>query len=966
MRSIRIVIAALCLLAVTRGAYSLGVGDITLHSALNQELRADIALVAVRPGDIDGTRAVLASPAEFRAAGIDRTLILSKLRFKVEELEDGKAVVRVSTTQPVREPYLNFLIEVSWPTGRMLREYTLLLDPPVVAGQMKKAVKAPVSQPAPEAAPAMEPVAKPESEKAKPQVKAPASEAPSDELFPRIGISEQPASTQPRETTGTPDRETRMADSGADATPSKPVETTPVETEPMAQDDELFPRIPIDGQPVQASIQEPSADEYGPTKSNDTLWSIANRLRPKGVSVEQMMLALLRANPAAFSQNNINTLKKGQVLRVPGLDDITSLTERQAMEQSREHNQSWQPASAKGGFRESRPETSKPRERVDGKPEVKLVSPEGKGEATGTSGSEDSGDQARKLEAARRKLALAREDLAGAEQRNEQLGGRVQDLEEQVASMKRLIALKEEKLAELQRRLGEQAAVPQAAPVETPAPAVAESAPAKPQLPEKPAEMAQPEVAPTPPVPAPVASGEGVNPFAVKEFPRQEVAKPVEAPAATPPAPQAEPVKPVTAPPAPAKPTPAKPTPATRPPAPIAEPPGMFDDLLGNPLYLGIGGGVILIIIVLFILYRRRMTAMQFPESILTDKGSASMMGGDKPSTEETSLLSDFAPTTMEGTIESEVGEVDPMSEADVYLAYKKYQQAEDLLKTAIGADPERIDLKLKLMEVYFAAKNADAFGALATQVHGALDDTSRAMWDKAEKMGRELCPDHPLFSGETGAEEDDLSFMELDTSEAGSEVDDELDLGLDDTGGDLDFDLGDLGGDQEDALDLGEPETPQGGSGMGGLDDLDIDFETGETPSVDLAESDDTSGDLDFDLDALAEDTGDLDLGGDLDLSGELDLDALGETEAPAMDVDLAGEPELTDDLGSAPLLEDTVAESDELISIDEVATKLDLAKAYIDMGDPDGARGILEEVLGEGNDTQKQEAQTLIGQLG
>jgi len=110
---------------------SLGLGEIQSKSYLNQTLDADIQLLSVDPDELDGIKVKLASVEEFKRAGIDRPFVLNSLRFKPVRLPNGKMVIRASSSDPIREPFLNFLVEVNWPKGRLLREYTVLLDPPV-------------------------------------------------------------------------------------------------------------------------------------------------------------------------------------------------------------------------------------------------------------------------------------------------------------------------------------------------------------------------------------------------------------------------------------------------------------------------------------------------------------------------------------------------------------------------------------------------------------------------------------------------------------------------------------------------------------------------------------------------------------------------------------------------------------------------------------------------------------------
>ena len=122
--------AAVSLALASGGAFGLGLGDTEMRSALNQPMNAEIRLTSVKPGELDGMIVQLASEDAFSRAGIDRTQALTDLVFTVDQ-SANVPVIRISSRRPVVEPFLNFLLEVDWPQGRMVREYTVLLDPPV-------------------------------------------------------------------------------------------------------------------------------------------------------------------------------------------------------------------------------------------------------------------------------------------------------------------------------------------------------------------------------------------------------------------------------------------------------------------------------------------------------------------------------------------------------------------------------------------------------------------------------------------------------------------------------------------------------------------------------------------------------------------------------------------------------------------------------------------------------------------
>jgi len=137
------IIAGVLLLPET--AFTLGLGEIEVNSALNQKLSADIELLSATPEDTESIIVKLASRKEFSRAGLDRPYLLNDLRFK-SEIVDGVPHIKVSSGSPIREPFLNFLVEIDWPNGHLIREYTVLLDPPVFMTQPASVTTAPAGK----------------------------------------------------------------------------------------------------------------------------------------------------------------------------------------------------------------------------------------------------------------------------------------------------------------------------------------------------------------------------------------------------------------------------------------------------------------------------------------------------------------------------------------------------------------------------------------------------------------------------------------------------------------------------------------------------------------------------------------------------------------------------------------------------------------------------------------------------
>ncbi|MDG9922864.1 MULTISPECIES: FimV/HubP family polar landmark protein [unclassified Pseudomonas] len=949
----KLVLAIAAASALTSGtAHALGLGEIDLQSSLSQPLVAEIELLEVR--DLAQTEVIptLASPEEFNKAGVDRQYFLTDLKFTPIIKPNGKSVIRITSTKPVREPYVNFLVEVLWPNGRLLREYTLLLDPPMY------------------------------------------SPSPVVTAAPRLPVAAAPT---PRPQTVAPTPRTVTPSAAAPSRPAAPV--APV-AKPAAT-------------PATAKID---ADQYQ-TTSSDTLWEIAQRSRQSG-SVHQAMLAIQDLNPGAFVDGNINRLKSGQVLRLPTDAQVKSRSQSEAIAQVGEQNTAWREgrsvaaSSARQLDATKRDSAGAAPAKADAKDSLKLVAADsGKSTAGSDKGKGDS-------KALNDQLAVTKESLDSSRRESAELKSRMADLQSQLDKAQRLLELKDSQLAKLQADLAQQNKAA-ATPAQPAAPAV----PAAPVTATKPAE--QPVEKPVaPPVPTAETKPAAVPPVekpATTDFnyeettPKTEPAKPVvEAPATQPAKPAAAP-KPV---------QPAKPAQAVKPAAPVVkepEPQGMVDQLLANPMLLGaVGGGALLVLLVgLMVLSRRNaMKEAELQNSLAADDDNDAFASDmDLPDDSFAGLGDASGETVVREQAEERVAPqtADALGEADIYIAYGKFTQAAELLHNAINDEPHRSDLRLKLMEVYAELGDRDGFARQEQELReiggsaGAVDQL------KAKYPAMAVAA---LAAGGAVAASDDLDAFSLDDltldepvaqqPAAASDLDDSFDLSLDDLDVNLD--------------EPSKPAAPVAETTLGDLDlDSGLDFDTPAAPASTA------SADMDFDLDLSGESTNDsLSLGDDLaDFS--LDLETDGKPSATAADDDfmlsLDDEPiassaasgevdldmpadfdlSLAEETPSTPAddsfaaqLDEVSAELDQLSSgladelpaslpeasstaagldvdddfdflsgTDETATKLDLARAYIDMGDSEGARDILDEVIAEGSEGQQQEARDLISKL-
>jgi len=363
-------------MAAASAAHALGVGEVSLNSRLNQPLDAKIALFEAAGLDADEVIVRLASPEAFERVGLDRPYFLTDLKFS-PSLQGAQGNIIVTSSKPIREPYLSFLIEVTWPNGRMLREYTLLLDPPLYA----PAQQATTPTPAQTAAAARPPV----------------------------------AATPP---------ETQQPSRAATPPPQPPVQ----------------PTRPTTKEAPQTTSSAVAPDGQYQIQSNDTLWEIANNFGPSGSTVHQTMLAIQELNPQAFIDNNINLLKKGQVLRLPDEQQVNKRSAAVALRQVAEQNDAW---------RESRGAATAQRQ-------INATSRE----AAGTAGQAEPSDNLTLVSATSEgtsalaeRLAAAEESLDSSRRESTELKGRLRDLEEQIEKLNRLLELKDANLANLQSQL---------------------------------------------------------------------------------------------------------------------------------------------------------------------------------------------------------------------------------------------------------------------------------------------------------------------------------------------------------------------------------------------------------------------------------------------------------------------------------------------------------------------------------
>jgi pilus assembly protein FimV len=974
----------------------LGLGEIEVSSALNQKLNANIELLSATPEDTETIIVKLASRKEFSRAGLDRPYLLNDLRFKSEVI-DGVPHIKVTSSSPIREPFLNFLVEIDWPNGHLLREYTVLLDPPVFMTQL-------------------------------------ASPAPATQGGAADSSGFRPSSSG--STNVVP-----VVTPGAVASP-RPAAGS-VAPAPQAQPQAVAQTyIPAPYVQQQVTINQPPGSYR--IKSGDTAWSLANAMMPdQSITVEQMMIAMLRSNPESFIGENINGLKRGYILRVPDYNEIVSVNPDEARALVREQAALWrqyqqtqaggQPSSAMPADEMGGSAYSDDGAVVSGEDDAYLeIVSAGSGTST-MSGKDPTEMSAQELRA---ELALARERVETERVEKEALQQRIDSLEQNLSDMKGMLSIEDDALSDIQA-LGQPAASPTQGEMLEPDKVEAAAAEMDESIAETDDMLAEQRLDDAISEETEIADSDMTTAEDSAETEEGESAVFLDETSA-----DAEPAEETTESAEPMQDeVVAEDTVTPEPPIVSQSPADPLSKLLSDPILLAAaGGGLLLILAVIGLIIKKRREAAEDSEApvamdmnaddlesvaddiaaeaeveSLSSDQSAEHDAAEEFDSDSTKILDSSVEDTIitedSGSALAEEDEPrdDVIAEADVYLAYGIYQQAEELLTQAIADNPDRDDYRVKLAETHYASKNAEAFVDVATEIKKRAGDEDTPAWKKVMIMGQDLCADNQMFQGSLvgGLDVDALApkapemdfDLGLDAVEETGEASSDVGLSLDDQPLDLP-EMEQAEDEPEEDLMIAEPVA-------------EIEFDLSDTGAVEEAPAEDEfsldidASELDIDIQEEAEepvsseddeihDVGDIDFGLDeetpaaeddeevaIDLTDEADAldldldDAFGE-EAPGSTT--PAEPAAEEPVAEEPVAEagkvepsssfDEMTDEDDfdlssLDDVDEVSTKLDLARAYLDMGDHEGTRGILEEVIAEGNDEQKQEANELMAKL-
>jgi pilus assembly protein FimV len=892
-------------------ANALSLGNIVVQSALGEPLRAEIDIPEMNADEAATLKATVASPEAFRAAGLEFNAALSGLRTSIQRRANGRAYIRLTSDRAVNDPFVDMILEASWNTGRIVRDYTMLFDPP----NLRTTPAAPT---------------------------APATGA----------VQSSPVQAQ---SAGGTTINGATAPSGAGASP-RPGATRPAAVAAAK------PSVAVDGQIT--------------VKRGDTASKIAMANKPATVSLDQMLVALLRANPEAFINSNINRIKSGAVVSVPTPEQALAMGTAEATQtviaQSRDF----------GDFR---------KKLATNAPNTQVAAADRKSGGSVQAQLDDKKPSARapdKLTLSKGALKAQAETARIAKDRStKEAASRTAEVNKNMSDLAKLGAVP----------AGAAAGVAATASAAKPAASVSASAPA--------AAASTPAVAYTPPVVAPAATSASTS-----------------TPAVTTPATPASVAAAASAP----KPV-VKPAPASV----AIEEPSLIDQLIADPILPAAGLGIVALLAG-FGIYRsrqRKQAAMEdsaFLESRLQPDSFFGASGGQKVDTQDAGGGSSmvYTPSQLDAA-----DDVDPVAEADVYLAYGRDVQAEEILREALKFNPGRVAIHQKLLEIFAKRRDLTAFESAARDAFKATNGEGPE-WVRVCELGLSIDPTNslyqaggmpsfavPLEAAPTASKDSGLGFgatlgagaaamgaagyamatnagsaassaansfgaatapLTPDTSAAGS--------------GDLSFDLDlDFSLDEENAnviKDLASTErtsrmAPLSGgsiaSGFGTLDlSIDPPYITTPQPLAPITQSVGGSG-LEFELPAVVTPAKSGLPVGEADEFKKEAAVSFGTTVSGPLATFAAKAPEpapdnggmLEFDLGSLSLdLNDStegssLAQSTVSVQDDPLATKLALAEEFNTIGDEDGARALIEEVIAEASGEMKARAQAALAEL-
>ena len=889
-------------------AFAAGLGSVNVTSALGEPLNASIELLSITPAELASLQAKIDSEAAYMEQGLTRLAVHNEIKLRISK-NAGNNILKLTSNSAIAEPVLDLLVVVEWSNGRISRQYTVLLDPP----------------------------------------------------------SYNPAASQ---------TQAPVANQFNNASIKKTNGDIANKTQP-------------------SSLTSPGQEHL--TKKGDTLYKIARRMQPAGVDLDKVLVALFEANPEAFDGKNMNRLKVGKILQAPSEDALNAMTNQHVNSEIKLQTADWNKyrnklaeAVAQKVAQASNEDTQSSSGKINSAAEDKSASTDSTKDVVKLS-TADTTEISANTQA---KLTALQEEVSAREKGLKEAEDRTAALEKQIEDMQKLLALKNNTMLNAQE---------QSAQADTVAEAESSLEETKPS--ETSADTAKPQATAKKPAAAPPKSAD-----------------------------------------------------------PEANQPSFFASLLdtildkfnslNKTILLAIVGVLALLVVIwLFIRNKRSKQLQDFEQGIMTSGSlKASTVFGDSASgavaTGDTSFLTDFSHSTSNALIDT--NDVDPIAEAEVYMAYGRDAQAEEILKDAISKEPQRYELHLKLLEMYASNKNTAAFETVAGEMFSALG-ADNPTWIKVAEIGAKLEPNNPLYQlkeaviaktaeanqadqameEESTPEPDMLAAQPPQPALAKSEplksesinneaVDNELDAsdfsdsplaaevdldfsvadntdasqqavaGVDDSSAEMSFQHADevvesnLDKD-ETALQFDLDKTDEASAAVKVKSDMpSLDFPTFATEKpveAKVAETDiqfEVPSELTLDMPITAEveahkasldsdevnDDDDFDFGVDEDSSQNgLDTKSANILDVSSISLDISDEVSFATD--SEVEEEETAIEEPMTPAYEEVETKLELVAAYIDMEDKDGAKELLEEVLKEGNFSQRKRADQILASL-
>ncbi|MBK5205289.1 MAG: fimbrial protein FimV [Polaromonas sp.] len=831
-------------------AHALALGRITVQSALGEPLRAEIDIADITADEASSLKAGVAPAETFKAAGLEYSTVAAGLEVQLQRRADGRSYLRLSSNRPVTEPFVDLILQAHWSTGRITRDYTMLFDPPNLRSGSADVAVAPT-------APILSRPA------------APSAVPPARAMTPTPYSPPRPPAARP----------------------------APVAKAPVAQ--------------ASPAEKAPASNKQLTVKTGDTAGRIAAQNKPASVSLDQMLVALLRSNPDAFIGGNVNLIKSGAVLEIPRAEAAGAISAGEAtrtiVAQSKDFN------AFRRKLAESVPSTqvaSADRQaggNVEAKVEDRALANAMADKLTLSKG------------AIQGKTATIAEDKIAKDRQAQEASTRMAELSKNISDLNKLSAVS-----------AVPAAAPEAVAAKTPSLAVPVSAPSA------------------------VASSAQVNTSA-------DTAAAGAAAVA-----DKKPV--VIAPPPPAE-------------------PSLIDNLLDNPLILPLAGGLLALLAALgFYRYRQRKTTSQmdssFLESRLRPDSFFGASGGQRIDTNESNAMGSslvYSPSQLDAA-----GDVDPVAEADVYLAYGRDLQAEEILKEALRTSPKRVAVHAKLLEIYAKRHDKKAFDGMAIVAFN-LTNGYGPEWAYISEMGRELDPANPMYQASGPAADrpaGDAAAVTLSGTMAqgaqepppaqapvaapGPDIDLALDFSLDDEPKAA-TSLATIAAVAPAAPPLAFVEPSFAMEPIPSPDDLDTDFDRA-TVTLPLASSpapasrpDDVSApEITFPADGLDFTTEPFAAPEPLPSSKTAATPAPATANSGMLEFDLDS---LSLDL-SEPTTE-SPAQAVTASSIDPLETKFLLAEEFSSLGDADGARALADEVLAKASGPLKVKVQAFLNAL-